>query len=177
MQCMWQKAGEQNKRQQSPLARAAHPVKTRRPTGFRLLPSVDLLRKMVACEWVGSRASQRRMGAMWSGGRRKATSIRCNSCSLVFFQKMWNWVDDDESLDLAHDEDLWSNVLGMKIHFDTMHLDGSSKIYFSYDPRGFFWTNVKLSHMTLELTLNRLKVNPLILILSPYLPCFLNFGK
>ena len=177
MQCMWQKAGEQNKRQQSPLAHG--PPRENKASHWVSSPSIcwsfEENGGQCLCEWVGLRAAQRRMAAMWSGGRRKPTSVRCNSCTLVFFfQKMWNLVYDDKILDLAHDEELWSNVLGMKIHFDTMQVASSSKIYLPHD---LFWTNVKLSHITLELTFNRLKVNPLILILSPYLPCCLDFGR
>ena len=109
MQCMWQKAGEQNKRQQSPLARAAHPVKTRRPTGFRLLPSVDLLRKMVVSVFVSGSDCGRRRGE-WQqcdpGGVEKPLQYDATLAVWSFFQKMWNLVYDDKILDLAHDEEL-----------------------------------------------------------------------
>ena len=89
MQCMWQKAGEQNKRQQSPLARG--PPRENKASHWVSSPSIcwsfEENGGQCLCEWVGLRAAQRRMAAMWSGGRRKATSVRCNSCSLVFFPK------------------------------------------------------------------------------------------
>ena len=61
---------------------------------------------------------QRRMAAMWSGGRQKANSI--------IFLKMRNWVEDDELLDLTHYKKLLNNVKKMSVsQFRAMQLSCS----------------------------------------------------
>ena len=87
---MWQKAGEQNKREDSPLARGPR-VKTRRPAGLRhRVPSVDFVENggemlvggggQCLCGIAGLRGAARENGSnvIRVALRPEATSIRCN---------------------------------------------------------------------------------------------------
>ena len=100
---MWQKAGEQNKREDSPLARGPR-VKTRRPAGLRhRVPSVDFVENggemlgggggQCLCEReAGLRDAARENGnnVIRVALRRKATSMRCSYTCNVVSQQMWN---------------------------------------------------------------------------------------